>query len=589
MKSKRLRGIAVSPGIATGRAKIFTKEEVAYPERTLAPGEVEEEIRCFRAALGMAKKELLALRRSLMKRMGKENNLLDAQLLVLRDAAALNETIRRIRRERRGAGYIFHQVLEKTLAALEKSESGYLRERSADIKDVGRRILSHLQEHPRRLISKSFLRNRILVAHDLALSDLVLFSQGEVLGIATELGGKASHTAIMAHAMGIPAVVGLKSLVSKVEDSDPLILDGDRGFLWIQPMLPVVRKYRDKISVQKKEDIFLSGLKDLPAETLDGHRIALEANIEWPGEVDSALSSGASGIGLFRTEFLWLRSNALPTEEAQFNAYCEVARKMAPRRVVIRTFDLGGDKLVAGATPEPNPFLGYRAIRYFLKQREGLESQIRAVLRASAFGRINLMIPMISSLVELREIEAIISNIKRTFTKDGVHFDPQFQVGVMIETPAAAVIAKALSQEAAFFSIGTNDLVQYTLAVDRSNENVADLFDHFHPAVLILIREVIRTGKASGIPVSMCGEMAADPLAIPLLLGLGLSELSMVPASIPQAKAVIRTLKMAEIKPLADEALSMQTGQEVKVFLQNRLKRSFLQGGISRLLPDRRT
>jgi phosphoenolpyruvate-protein phosphotransferase (PTS system enzyme I) len=572
MKSRKLRGIAVSAGVAIGQARILVSEDFAVPERALRPGEVEKEIRLFRSALAHTRKELKVLRRSLSQRVGEESRFLDAQLLVLQDVMAIDETIRRIRSEKKNAAYVFHRVLEKALSVLQSSGDSYLKERSADIRDVGQRILGHLLNRGSSSLD-DLPGGCILVAHNIFPSELIQLSQRKILGFATELGGRASHIAIMAHTMGIPAVVGLRSLLSAVREGDPLVLDGNTGLLWVHPEPVVTRKYRRALLAQSEQGTFLRSLRALPAETRDGCRIELEANLEWPEETDAALVSGATGVGLFRTEYLWLRSNQAPEEGEQFQAYREVAQAMAPHRVVIRTFDLGGDKLLACSEPEPNPFLGFRAIRYFLKERKGFETQVRAVLRASAFGNVALMVPMVTSMEELRESLALVKEVKRKLSREGIAFNPSCPVGLMIETPAAALLAERLAREAAFFSIGTNDLTQYTLAVDRGNENVASLFDPFHPAVLDLIWRVALVGKNLGIPVGLCGEMAADPMAIPLLLGFGLRELSMVPASIPKAKAIIRSLDLAEVEGVIREVMALGTGQEIRSYLLRCLKR----------------
>ena len=571
MKSRKLCGIAVSSGVALGPARVLVSEDYSIPEQTLSPAEVEKEVRRFRSALAHSKRELETLRGSLARKLGKHSRLLDAQLLVIQDVMAVDESIRRIRRERKNAAFIFQQILEKALFALESSEDGYLRERSADFWDVGRRILGHLLKRAPSSLD-DLPDGCILIAKNLLPSELIHLSQKKVTGFATELGGRASHIAIMAHTMGIPAVVGFKNLLSMVRDSDPVILDGNEGHLWVYPRQPIAQRFRRKVLAQARHEAFLKRLVILPAETKDGCRVALNANIEWPEEAEAALASGAAGVGLFRTEFLWLRSQKAPDEEAQFQAYRAVAQTMAPHRVVLRTFDLGGDKLPTGFPPEPNPFLGYRAIRYFLKERKGFETQVRAALRASAFGNVALMIPMITTLEELRESLLLVEGVKKNLAREGITFHRNCPVGVMIETPAAALLAERMAREAAFFSLGTNDLTQYTLAVDRGNENVAHLFDPFHPAVLDLIRKVTQAGAGAGIPVGLCGEMAADPLAIPLLLGLGLRELSMVPASISKAKAIIRSLELSEIDKAVHEALALGTGREIRTFLHRRLE-----------------
>jgi len=563
MKSRKLCGIAVSSGFALGPARVLVSEDYAIPEKTLSPAEVEKEVRRFRSALAHSKRELETLSGSMVRKLGKHSRLLDAQLLVIQDVMAVDESIRRIRRERKNAAFIFHQILEKTLSALESSEDGYLRERSADFWDVGRRILGHLLKRAPSSLD-DLPEGCILIAKNLLPSELIHLSQKNVTGFATELGGRASHIAIMAHTMGIP--------LSVVKNSDPVILDGNEGHLWVYPRQPIAQRFRRKVLAQARHEAFLKRLVILPAETKDGCRVALNANIEWPEEAETALASGAAGVGLFRTEFLWLRSQKAPDEEAQFQAYRAVARTMAPHRVVLRTFDLGGDKLPTGSPPEPNPFLGYRAIRYFLKERKGFETQVRAALRASAFGNVALMIPMITTLEELRESLLLVEGVKKNLTREGITFHRNCPVGVMIETPAAALLAERMAREAAFFSLGTNDLTQYTLAVDRGNENVAHLFDPFHPAVLDLIHKVAQAGAGAEIPVGLCGEMAADPLAIPLLLGLGLRELSMVPASISKAKAIIRSLELSEVEKAAREALALGTGREIRTFLHRRLE-----------------
>ncbi len=561
------RGIAVSGGVA--HARILTIGQARrHVDPTPVPAEqVEAELARLNTALVETRRDITAVKEQVAAAMGaNEAGLFEAHLLVIEDSTLLDEVSRKIRSERLAADAAFHVVSEKYVAALEAIDDAYLRERAADLRDVAGRVIDHLQGigEPRDL--RRLSEPCIVVAHDLAPSTTATLDREHVLGFATESGGRTSHTAIMARKLGIPAVVGLGPLLGEVRDGEYALLDGHGGGLTVNPTDQTLFEYGQLKQRRAQFEEKLSLLREQPAVTLDGHHVTLAANIDAPEDMAAVHSSGAQGVGLFRTEFLFLNRRDTPGEEEQYLAYKAVAERLGPgATAVLRTLDLGGDKLPGdlARTGEPNPFLGWRAIRISLGHPTGFRQQLRAILRASAHGRVRLLYPMVSCIEELRAANAHLAACREELRAEGIAFDESMPVGTMIEIPAAAVIADMLAREVDFFSIGTNDLTGYSLAVDRMNERVAPLYQPTHPGVLRLIRMTVEAGRKLGKPTGVCGEMAGEPALVPLLVGLGVEELSATPALVPQVKFLLRRLKLPEARKLAEFALQCDSAAEI--------------------------
>jgi len=463
-------------------------------------------------------------------------------------------------------------VMDKYIKAFAKMNDEYLKERISDIDDVGKRILKNLLGAKEKSLS-DLKEKVIVVAYDLSPSDTATMHKKNVMGFVTDIGGRTSHTAIMAKSLEIPAVVGLEKATAKINSGDMLIVDGTEGIVIINPDKAALKKYHARQSQFVKFEKNLINLKDKPAQTLDGHRIEISANIEMPEEIESVISHGAEGIGLYRTEYLYMNKRGLPSEDEQFEAYKKVVTKLSGSPVIMRTLDLGGDKFLSQleVPHEMNPFLGWRAIRFCLAQPKIFKAQLRAILRASAFGNIKLIFPMISGVEELRQAIEVLNEVKQELCAKKIKFDKDVEVGAMIEIPSAALTCDLLAKEVDFFSIGTNDLIQYSLAIDRVNEKIAYLYRPTHPAVLRLIKNIIDAGHKNKIWVGMCGEMAGEPAFGLLLLGLGLDEFSMSAAAIPEMKYIIRNLKFKDAQAVAEKALTLPTGEEVEEFSNKKL------------------
>ncbi|MFH1006498.1 MAG: phosphoenolpyruvate--protein phosphotransferase [Candidatus Latescibacterota bacterium] len=572
-----LKGISASPGIAIGKAFLYHKEDFWIEERTIAAYETEAEEQRFLAAVDQVISELQKTKSQMEKELGKEQGqIFETHLSMLSDRIALNETATRIREELKNAEFAFFCTLRKVVKALRSTEDAYLKERIEDVLDIQRRVVMKLvgKEHASLIGLEA---DSIVVARNLAPSDTARIHREGLLGFITELGGQTSHTAIMARAMEIPAVVGTKRALEEIEPGAVLILDGTHGLVYVDPDEAILSEYGKRKVRWAEMAADLATLRDLPATTLDGTSVVVAANIEFPEEVESVSAHGAEGIGLYRTEFLYMMGSDLPTEQEQFEAYCAVVERIAPHPVVIRTMDLGGDKLADSLPiePEVNPFLGWRAIRVCLDREDLFRVQLRAILRASARGNVRIMFPMISGIEEMRRAKELVESAKDSLRDEGIPFDAHCQVGAMIEIPSAVMIADQLAEVSDFFSIGTNDLVQYALAVDRGNERIAPLFDPFHPAVLRLIRETIDAGHRKGIPVAMCREMSGDPLATLLLLGLGLDEFSMSPIAIPEVKMIVRGIQISEAREIAERVMKMETKAEIRALLLEVVRRKF--------------
>jgi phosphotransferase system enzyme I (PtsI) len=564
----------VSAGFAAGRAFVYRPYVPVVTEKTLAPADVEPEVRRFLRAIRDAERELQALTAQVRKDLGSDfADFVAVQLTLLGDSESKASTVAAIRDRRWNAEFAYAQVIGRFSAALVASNVPLFRERALDITDVSNRVL-------RRLLgdrSNSILElepGTVLVAHDLPPSEAALLDPVRIAGLVLEAGGKTSHTTIMTKAKEIPSVVGVGPACDLLADGQQLLVDGYRGLVIAEPTRNRLRAYEDEIRRRREHQASLSRLADESPVTLNGREIDLSANIEFLAEARAAKRLGAHGVGLFRTEYMYLAKRRPPTEEEQYEAYSAVARMLKPYPVIVRTFDLGGDKVVAGYS-EPNPFLGYRGIRLMLDRPELLKTQARAVLRAAAHGNLKLMFPMVATLEELRRAKLIVDRAKRELAEEGAGYDDGLEVGVMVEIPSAAMLADRFARECSFLSVGSNDLTQYTLAVDRGNERVARLFDHFHPSVLALIKRTIDAAHAHGKWVGLCGEFASDPLGIVLLLGLGMDELSVSPAALPEAKNIIRSVDTDIAAEVADQALKLGTALEVQRLLRREIDRRF--------------
>jgi phosphotransferase system enzyme I (PtsI) len=569
-----LKGIAASPGIAIGKVFILDSEAYTVIKREIPEKDLPREIARFEDALIQTRQEILGIQERISDQLGiKHAEIFNAHLLVLEDRTLIEEVISRLKKDLVCVEYIFDDVLKRYISAFQKVEDEYLKERVADIRDIGKRVLNHLLGKKRETLA-DISEKVIVVAYDLSPSDTASLHKKNVIAFATDVGGKTSHTAIMAKALEIPAVVGLKSITKSVKSGDTLVVDGSNGAVILNPDQETLSKYEQEKTKFAEVDASLLQLRDLPCVTPDGRNIQLAANIEIPDEITSVKSHGANGIGLYRTEFFYLDRTDFPTEEEQYQAYRSVAEQMSPNAVIVRTLDLGGDKFMSQlkVPKEVNPFMGWRAIRFCLARPDIFKIQLRAIMRASAHGKLKIMYPMISGIEEVREANKMLSEIKDELRREGVPFDDNVEVGVMIEVPSAALTADILAREISFFSIGTNDLIQYSLAVDRVNEKIAYLYEPAHPAVLRLIKNVIETGHKQGIWVGMCGEMAGEPAFALILLGLGLDEFSTSPVNIPRIKQIIRSVDYKTAQKLAEEALELATGAEVEEFANLKLR-----------------
>ena len=567
---KVLQGIAASPGIVIGRAYVLDSEEMAIPKKPIRDNAVHKEIIRFQDALTQTRAEIQKIRDKISQEINQEHgDIFNAHLMVLEDRAIIEEVMERIKKEKWTSEYIFSQVLKKYVQSFLKIDDEYLRERVSDINDVGRRVIRHLVGDRRATLSD--LKEKVIViAYDLAPSDTAVMHRKNVVGFATDIGGRTSHTAIMAKSLEIPAVVGLENVTRSVNTGDTVIVDGIQGVVVVNPTATELTKYQKEQGRHQEFSRGLKRFKDLPCVTPDGRRIELAGNIEFPEEMSSVLSHGADGIGLYRTEFLYMNRTDLPNEEEQYQAYKKVVSTMAPKPVVIRTFDLGGDKFLSHLEMphEMNPFLGWRAIRFCLASPKIFRVQLRAILRASAFGCLRMMYPMISGASEVRQANALLEEAKTELRSKKIAFDEKMQVGAMIEIPSAALTCDIIAKEVDFFSVGTNDLIQYALAVDRINERIAYLYEPAHPAVLRLLKTVIDTGHEKKLWVGICGEMSGDPIFAPVLLGMGMDEISTSPVMVPEIKKIVRSITYKEAQEIAKYVLTLKSGGEVVNFLK---------------------
>jgi len=562
----QFQGAGVSPGIAQGAIHVVRDDLDDVARYHIEASQITNEIGRFETALIQTRVQILEMQQKIAESIGaKDAGIFDAHLLVVEDRTLIDEVLRKLQTDLCNVEWVFQEVASGYAETLSKIDDPYLRERALDIQDVTKRVIRNLQgKAPKTFLALT--EPHILVAHNLTPSDTATINKERVLGIATDLGSRTSHTAIMARSLNIPAIVGLHDVTEKLETGQHVLLDGTNGLLIVDPTPETLAHYGEIESRRVKVVTQLKELRETKSTTRDGRHIVLSANIELPGDVDAVAANGAEGIGLYRTEFLYLNRNTLPTEDEQYEVYRKVAECVSPDPLIIRTFDLGGDKLASGTvdvSDELNPFLGWRAIRFCLENIPIFKTQLRAILRASAVGNVKIMFPMISGLDELRRAVSILNECKEELRRTGSTFGDATEVGAMIEIPSAAISADILAREVDFFSIGTNDLIQYALAVDRVNERIAHLYAPTHPAVLRLLKMIADAGHANDIWVGVCGEMAGDIALIPLLLGLGMDELSASATLVPRVKRAVQSLTIAECRQLVDEALELQMPSEI--------------------------
>ena len=575
-----IQGIAASKGIAYGQVFLYLQSELEIPRYTVDPDKRGAEITRFEQALVVTRQQISQIQAQVTKNLSEEEALIfDAHQMVLEDQALIGETIRDFEKSGLNIETCFNDVAQRYIKAFAEIDDEYLRERAADIKDVAKRVLHVLLGQTAGSLTQ-LVDKRIIVAHDISPSDAAGVDRSAALGLVTDAGSRTSHAVIVARSMKIPAVVGANDLTARLKNGDWIMVDGYDGVVIVNPTEQTLLRYGKIEKTKKSFESRLMAVNELPAVTLDGVAVTLRANIEKPGEVALVQQYRADGVGLYRTEFLFLSAEKIPTEEQQYAAYKEIVSGLAPAPVTIRTLDVGGDKPLPGDPhligPEANPFLGFRAIRMCLQNPEMFKDQLRAILRASAHGKVELMYPMISGVEELDRANALLDEARTELTERKQAFDPKLRAGTMIEIPSAAIAGDVLAEKCDFFSIGTNDLIQYLLAIDRGNNRIAHLYDPAHPAVIRVLRQIVDTGHAKKIKVSVCGEMAGDPLFVPLLLGLGVDELSMTPTLLPAVKFLIRAMKLSDAQQLAAAALAQtdpkKTYALIEAFYNERVK-----------------
>ncbi len=575
--NKFIQGIGASSGIILGKAYLIERLTVRLPQKRINPDQVEEEVRRFLKAIHESRDQLIEIKEKILDpQVRRHSFILDVHLMILDDQMLFQDTADMIRKKKVNAEWALDLTVEKLDTAFNAIEDEYLKERRSDLHYVSARIFRSLLGKKHDDITK--IKGKvILVAHDLSPADTLQMNLKHVAGFITDIGGKVSHTAILSRSLGIPAVLGLQRATSLINGGDLLIIDGETGEVVINPTEEVSHSF-----LKRKRRIRSMGREilryaSLPAETRDGIRIRLQANIEMVEEISSAKAHGAEGIGLYRTEILYLNRKDLPTEEEHYQAYRQLAESIHPASAIIRTLDIGGDKFLPDYSKnnEMNPAMGLRAIRFSLKETDIFKTQLRGILRASVHGKLRILFPMISGIEEIRQAKAILEEVKKGLAKAKIPFDKKIEVGAMIEIPSASDIADILATEVDFFSIGTNDLIQYALAVDRINEHVSYLYEPLHPAVLRIIRWVVQAAHQAGIPVAICGEMAAEPAYAVVLLGLGLDELSMNPVSIPKVKKVLRMSRFEETRSLVEKIFQFKTASEIESYVRNWMAERF--------------
>lgn len=573
------KGIGVSPGVAICTAVVLDAEDVLVPRRQIAPAEVPAEIERFNQAVAASLQELTQLRASTAEKHGNEiAAIFDFHLGILRDQTVLTQVTAAIQKDITTAEYAVSVAMRRFAGMFAQMSDKFLSERIKDIHDIEKRLLRQLIGGRHESLAH-LDHDVVVIAHDLLPSQTAALDKTKVRGFATDVGGRTGHTAIVARAMGIPAVVGLGNLTAEVSGGDLVIIDGNRGVVIINPDEQAIAEHREFLVRLNRLETQMQAVRDLPAVTRDGCAVNILANIEFPEEVDDALNHGAGGIGLYRTEFLFMASETEPTEEDHYRAYAEALRRLKGRPLVIRTLDLGADKYAKSmqGTPERNPFLGARSIRLCLHDIPMFKRQLRAILRATVLGDVRIMFPMISTIMELRQATMVLRDVMEELEDEGIECRKDIPIGAMIEVPSAALMADHLARETSFFSIGTNDLIQYTLAVDRTNEKVAGLYSPANPAVLMLIRDVIDAAQRNQIACSICGEMAGEPMYTLLLLGLGLKTFSMNGPDIPEVKTIIRSTTMEHAREVAKQVMSFDSERQVLHYLREETRK---------ILPD---
>ncbi len=564
------KGTPASSGIEIAKVYLYQPKELVVSEKRIERNQVPKEIDRFNNALAKSRDQISEIQTRAASEIGQEKAaIFGAHLLVLKDSLLIEEIIHSIESQLINSESAVQSVIDRYVRLFDSLQDSYMSERAVDIKDVGKRLQRNLMGVEKTPLVN--LKERvILIARDLTPSDTAQMDRKKIIGFVTEVGGPTSHTAIMARALEIPAVVGVGPILSKLQADSLMIIDGHKGLVIVNPDEETLEHYQKLKLADQAVLEELNLLKDLPAKTIDGFQVHLEANVGSPREIKRAVIFGAGGIGLYRTEYLYMDRAQLPSEEEQVEAYLAATELMGEKAIIIRTLDIGGDKdLPYLELPiENNPFLGWRGIRLCLDKKDIFKTQLRAILRASVNGTIKIMFPMISGIQEVRDAKGILEEAKKELQDEDIAFDEAIKVGIMIEIPSAAIIADLLAKEVDFFSIGTNDLIQYNLSLDRTNEKIAHLYEPFHPAVLRLIRNVIEAGDREGIEVAMCGEMAGDLLAVPVLLGLGLTHFSMSPISLLQVKKVIRSLTLAEAREIADKVMSFDAPQNIRSYLE---------------------
>mgnify|MGYP000368565795 CR=1 FL=1 len=566
-----LKGLPASGGIAIGPAYVYEREEVFVTERILSDSELATELHLLDEAMERSRHQLRKITSFAHEKLDEDAaQIFEGQLMMIDDPEMRKALEQRLAREKKNADFLIYDELQKYRAMLNHNTDELLRERMVDIDEVGQRIIRNLQK---KRLHSTVESEHVIFANQLTPSDTILFSKNDVLGYATDLGGITSHAAILSRSLKIPAVTALHTITEHVHTGDEVIIDGQRGLIIVNPSDEHLQEYRRKIERIERLERELKDLVDLPCVTPDEHKVELSANAEFINELEYVITQGSKGIGLYRTEHLYIEKGDFPSEQEQYIEYSEIAHMMYPQPVIFRTFDIGGDKLLEAGVLESNPFLGWRGIRMMLDKREIFRQQLRALLRASRMKNIKIMFPMISGVAELQEVLDLLDDVREELRAQDIPFDASMDIGLMIEVPSAVFVADELAQRVDFFSIGTNDLVQYLMAVDRNNELIADLYQEFHPAVLRAIKTTIDTGHRHDIWVGMCGEMAGNPLATVLLLGLGLDEFSMVPSVIPEVKKIVRSTTHEEARRVAAEVLMKSNARDINTYLTDYMQR----------------
>ncbi len=576
-KTQFIKGIGVTPGIIIGKAYLLDRGKIEAPARVIPESHVRQEVARFRDAVEESKKQLRqAKEKLLLEEATGPTYILDTHLLLLEDKNLIENTVETIKQSWINSEWALKINLERLRKIFNNIDDDYLKSRKTDVDYIGERILRNLMGQEKEAIHQ-IKEEVIIVSHDLSPADTAQMAKDKVTAFVTDIGGKTSHTAIMARSLEIPAVVGSETATHYINTGDHLIVDGMTGVVVVNPSPEILREYVERQKDRQKMERELFQYRDLPAETVDGFRVKVLANIELVEEIPAVLEHGAEGIGLYRTEYLYLNRKDLPSEEDHFHAYKRVVEGISPHAAVIRTLDIGGDKFLShmDLAEEMNPAMGLRAVRFSLKEVDIFKVQLRAILRASAFGKVKLLLPMISGATEIREVKKILNDVRFRLSAEGIPFDPGMEIGIMIEVPSAVAIADILAREVDFFSIGTNDLIQYSLAIDRVNESVTHLYEPLHPAILRLVKDVVHAAHQAGIRVAMCGEMAGEPFYIPILLGLELDELSMNVLSIFRVKKILRSYTQRECKNLVRESMYLSTPEEIEDLVHASLREKF--------------